>query len=269
VEATIVWRLATASAIGTSHAGSGTPCQDSRAHKLLCESSGCVLVAVVCDGAGSAAHSDVGSALAADLLVELLESHLELGGSVAQLTRELAADWLDCIAKAIERRAHDQGHLARDYACTLLAAIVGEKHAAFIQVGDGAIVVSHGPADGWSYVFWPQHGEFANTTNFLISPNLCEVLEFEVAPRSIDEFAIFSDGIEKLVLHDATRTVHQTFFDAMFPPVRALGQGGEDATLSAKLESYLSSDAVCQRTDDDKTLILATRNPSASEQSNG
>jgi hypothetical protein len=45
----------------------------------------------------------------------------------------------------------------------------------------------------------------------------------------------------------------------MLPPVRALAKPGLDAVLSGKLEAYLACSAVCARTDDDKTLLLASR----------
>jgi hypothetical protein len=44
------WRVASACEIGTSHAGSGTPCQDSATHVIIRTKEGPILVAVVCDG---------------------------------------------------------------------------------------------------------------------------------------------------------------------------------------------------------------------------
>jgi hypothetical protein len=45
----------------------------------------------------------------------------------------------------------------------------------------------------------------------------------------------------------------------MFGPVRRSKVVGEDIALSQELESYLSSPTILERTDDDKTLVLATR----------
>ena len=84
-------------------------------------------------------------------------------------------------------------------------------------------------------------------------------MEFEFAKRRIDEFAMFSDGLENLVLHRATRTVHHSFFNVMLQPVRNIGSTGVDEKLSKALHDYLSSAKVCDRTDDDKSLILASR----------
>ena len=141
----------------------------------------------------------------------------------------------------------------------MLATVVADDAALFLQIGDGAIVTSHGEEDGWSWVFWPQHGEFANTTNFVVSDNALEALEVEQAPRLIDEIALFTDGIENLVLHRGTKTVHDPFFNALLKPIRASGSIGYDECLSEKLKIYLSSPAFSERTDDDRTLLIASR----------
>jgi hypothetical protein len=84
-------------------------------------------------------------------------------------------------------------------------------------------------------------------------------LRFEHRRGSATEVALLSDGIEPLVLHYASRTVHAPFFDRMFGPVRRSVAVDEDLALSRELESYLFSPAIVERTDDDKTLVLATR----------
>lgn len=256
------WRIASASAIGTSHISVGKPCQDNAVHSLVDGPEGQVLTAVVCDGAGSAAYSEVGSWLASQTLLELVFVHFAEEGTLSQIDRKKVLGWVTDIAERISAHADGLDHSTRDYACTLLAAILGPDSAVFLQIGDGAMVVSHGQEDGWSYVFWPQHGAYANTTNFVTSPGLSDLLEFEFAPRRIDEVALFSDGIENLVLHQASRSVHQPFFDAMFPAVRQSRSLGEDPELSSGLKAYLSSPRICERTDDDKSLILASRSTS-------
>jgi hypothetical protein len=253
------WRFASACEIGTSHIGSDTPCQDSVSHEIISTKEGPVLVAVVCDGAGSAAHSEIGSWLASTTFIELVDVFFENGGHVVEINRKAIASWIEITAQTLAARARADGNPIRDYSCTLLASIVGPEAAVFAQIGDGAIVVSHGEADGWSWVFWPQHGEYANQTTFILSSNATEALEFTLAPRRIDELAMFSDGIERLVLHGATKTVNDLFFDQMIAPVRASTADGLDQDLSDKLESYLASEAINARTNDDKTLLMATR----------
>jgi hypothetical protein len=253
------WRVASASEIGTSHVGSDTPCQDYAAHAVIRTNEGQVLVVVVCDGAGSALHSEIGSWLAGTTFVELVEVHFEHGGSLVDIDRSTIVGWIGITANRLAARAKEDGNSAKDYSCTLLAAIVGVESAVFAQIGDGAIVVSHGKEDGWNWVFWPQHGEYANQTVFVLSANAIEALQFDFAPRRVDEFAVFSDGIERMVLHGATKTVNDKFFDQMFAPIRASMARGFDPKLSAQLNAYLGSPVVNARTNDDKTLVMATR----------
>lgn len=254
------WRLAAASAVGTSHIETGLPCQDATTQRIVRPiKGGTVFVCAVCDGAGSAAYSDAGAQLAASTFVSLVEQHFISGGELGGIDRKLAQKWVIESADKVRSLARWNGHSDRDYASTLLVAIVGTNGAIFVQIGDGAIVVSHGPEDGWSWVFWPFHGEYANQTVFLLSNDALERMEFEVAPRKIDAVAVFSDGIERMVLHTQTKTVNDAFFDQMLGPVVSSPKVGLDQDLSNALGAYLSSSVVNQRTSDDKTLVLATR----------
>jgi hypothetical protein len=216
------------------------------------------LVAIVCDGAGSAALADRGSQLVADTFLGIVQDFFGMGGKADSITRDLAREWVGKVLDALNQEAARESRDVREFACTLLGAIVAEQVCAFLQIGDGAMVVSEGSDDGWSWVFWPQHGEFANTTNFVTSPNAGDVMDFDASRRTIAELAMFSDGLENLVLHSATKTPHAPFFDAMFPVVRR-GPAGLNEKLSLDLHAYLQSSRINEKTDDDKTLILATR----------
>lgn len=253
------WRVAFASVIGTSHVSSGLPCQDFAVVRFVSSADGKALVAVASDGAGSAVAAEVGAQLASEAIAEAAVKFLVSGSRVSDLSREAVAGWIEDVLRTLEERAEADGNRLIDYACTLVVAIVGENASAFFQIGDGAIVVSDGDSESWSYIFWPQHGEFANTTNFVTSPDVLEVFEFEVSPRPLNEFAVFTDGLEHMVLLHSPRSVHQPFFDTMLKPVRASDANGTDGALCESLGAYLNQPVVCERTDDDKTLILATR----------
>lgn len=251
------WRAAAASVIGTSHERTQQPCQDWHAFELI-EGKEQVAVLIASDGAGSASRSDHGSRLASRELLDNIRLYLGEGGTLAELTRETAFDWLTNVADAISHEATREELSSREYACTLLAALVSPTHAAYLQVGDGAIVVRSG-SDEWSWVFWPQHGEYINTTVFITDPKALSAFEFDTHAGAINEVAAFTDGIEALVLHYATQSVHGPFFDRMFPAIRRAAEPGLDVHLSAHLAAYLGSESVCSRTDDDKTLLLASR----------
>src|SRR5262245_21867277 len=253
------WRLASATVIGTSHVKSETPCQDHYRCRVFRNSADEPIIAIaVSDGAGSATRGEDGAAVTCASLIEQTELFLARNRSPASMMKEDAHEWLDAVRKAIADRASDAEHEVRDYACTMLFALVGVEAAVFLQIGDGVIVI-YDQSSRWLSVFWPERGEFANTTFFVTDAAAADHLRFEQRHGPIDEVALLSDGIEPLVLHYASRTVHAPFFDRMFGPVRASQVIGEDLALSQDLEGYLSSPAILQRTDDDKTLVLATR----------
>ena len=259
----MMWRIAAASVIGTSHTKSGQPCQDSALVRLVDTSDGTVLVSAVSDGAGSAAHSEIGSRAAVTTTTHLIENFLRAGGTIGSIQRETAVSWVAQVQSVITSLAAEIAVSARELACTLLVAIIGPECAVFFQVGDGAMVVLEKGDECWSYIFWPQHGEYINSTNFVTSTDATKIMEFASVTRQIESFSSFSDGIENLVLHYATKTVHDSFFNAMIAPVQQALTEGFDEGLSESLIRYLNSDRICDRTDDDKSLVLATRSPIA------
>ena len=65
-----------------------------------------------------------------------------------------------------------------------------------------------------------------------------------------------TDGLERLALKFNSQTPHTPFFEPLF---RALQSTADVDSLNSGLRSFLTSDSVHNRSDDDKTLILATR----------
>jgi hypothetical protein len=252
------WRAIAASVIGTSHHKTQSPCQDAHRVEILAMPNP-VVVLIASDGAGSASRSEFGSQRASQELLDNVRLYLEGGGTLPEVSRSTASEWLENAAEAVRRQSIEDGIALREYACTLLAAIVCDQHALFLQVGDGAIVFMAAGEDDWCLATWPQHGEYINTTKFLTEPASRAEFEFISTSQPIYEVAVFSDGIESLVLHYPTKTVHRPFFDTMFPVVRALADPGLSSELSEQLTHYLASPAITQRTDDDITLLMASR----------
>jgi hypothetical protein len=213
-----------------------------------------VLVVSCADGAGSAVHGGLGAKLACLQFVHLVSSALENGLQVSEISdRELVA-WHEQARQRLSLEACLCGLELRDFACTLLTAIVGTNHAVFSQVGDGAIVLRQ--ADAYTTVFWPQNGEYANTTFFLTGADFRERLACRCLAQPVDEVSLLTDGLQPLALHYASRSVHRMFFEPMFATVRSANRPEE---LEEPLRQFLDSKPVNERTDDDKTLILAAR----------
>lgn len=252
------WRTAFGSSIGTSHQKNGTPCQDTGGCRVVRAANGTeVLVAAVSDGAGTAKRSDIGSALVVESFLERFAGAGASSPDLKAIDRDFVDEWFDDVRDAIGALAAQDGAEPNDYACTLLGAVVGPNAAAYIQIGDGAIVVSTAEASGYSWIFWPQHGEYANSTYFITQDGAERVLQFDVQP-AMDEIALFSDGIERLVLDMAARTVHGPAFRPIFEWLAGT-EPDHSGAPSPGLVAYLGSDHVNRRTDDDKTLVMATR----------
>jgi hypothetical protein len=236
---------------GTSHSCRGTPCQDAFRFRLLGPSSEWLVIAVA-DGAGSATHAELGATLACDEFVRLAES-LEIGeldsrSALAELFADVRSELLD-EAKRLDIRP-------RDLACTALLAVVGPASAVFAQIGDGAIVFAQGQEH--RLAFWPEPSEYVNSTDFLTDDAFAELMQFESVLGQIDEVAVLTDGLQRLALDFAAKLPHPEFFRPLFEELRK----AEDAeTLVVPFRSFLESSRINERTDDDKTLVLAVRHP--------
>jgi hypothetical protein len=253
-----MWRYAAGSVIGSSHEQSGAPRQD----RLSClwMQDHRAFVAAVADGAGSAAHSDVGAELAVHGVTSHLAFALNSGHTdLERLLREAAA----LARQTLVDESQLRGVPRRELACTLLAVVVCEFGAAAMQIGDGVIVVSTG-GDDWSWVFWPQNGEYANTTHFLTQDDALSVLQVEKMQGHVTDVALMSDGLQPLVLHYATQSVHEPFFRPAFAPLHRAQEHGELRDISGAIEQLLLSPRVRSRTDDDVSLVIGSRRPRVS-----
>ncbi len=76
--------------------------------------------------------------------------------------------------------------------------------------------------------------------------------------EEIEEIALFSDGLQMAALHYPSRTAHSPFFRSFLEPLRA-EPFGRSERLSSALARFLGTPEVNARTDDDKSLIIATR----------
>ena len=254
-----MWKYGFASVAGTSHLKAALPCQDaSRAETFPDQNGHEILIAAASDGAGSAAHAQLGSMFAAEFFVAGVKAHLVNGGCLESLTQSFIESWI----KAFQQTAYGwsgDGGTIQEFACTLLAAVIGNEQALYVHLGDGAIVESRrDETDHFRCVSWPQQGEYANTTHFLTDADADEKMIVELKSYAVDEVALFTDGLQNLVLDYRTQSAHSPFFAPLFGWLRPR-PGGVSQELSDSLAGYLNSEKFNARTDDDKTLLLATR----------
>jgi len=256
-EKSSVWMVSSASVTGTSHRRTGLPCQDSSSYSIADE----VLIAAVADGAGSATMSDVGSALAAETSVKTIERLLsDYHDHTPHPLHETCLKRV--VAGAVEearRELHEESQRrevnVRQLATTLLLAVHTRDIMAAAQIGDGAMVVSDGSGQYATFIA-PQRGEYANQTNFLTSSDAMSMLEVRIerVNDSSSRLAMFTDGLQNLVLRAADDSPHAPFFNPVFAWIAS--QPVSDDT-DRKLAAFLESPRVTNRADDDLTLLLA------------
>jgi hypothetical protein len=166
--------------------------------------------------------------------------------------------WIDEIRDKISYAASIRGKRPRDFAATLIAVLSNGTDTLIVQIGDGCAVLKDVGATDWRIPLWPDHGEYASTTYFITDdPSVkCRILRESV---NISVLAVLTDGLERLSLDLASEKPSSAFFDGMSKPLLATTSSGKNLALSKMLKEYLDGEAVCARTDDDKTLVIATK----------
>jgi len=247
-----MWETVSAAVIGTSHRDLNGVCQDRCA--VLCTQQGDRqwLAMFVADGAGSAPMAEVGAELAVTAALSFVESlmgRVEFG-----LSDNLAVELVKDVRSSIYLEASRSGHSARDYACTFLGLLSSELGTLAFQVGDGGIVIDSG--DSMFVAIKPMSGIYANMTHFVTEEDAIDHLVCEFFPNIAQRAAVFSDGIQRLAINMDSNTPHEPFFSSFFD-VLATIKPEKRNQLQGALESFLDSDQVNERTDDDKALALA------------
>ncbi len=245
------WVALGASVVGSSHLARAVPCQDAHAGVVL--DDGTLLLAVA-DGAGSARYAAEGSARAAQACLGFVAHQLAAGHPADEAAwRELLLHVLAQTRGALDDLAAEvDGATVRDLATTLLLAVLTPTVLATLQVGDGAIVLRSG--EELHVLSPPAVGEYINETTFITSADAVERVLIAVnESEAVDALAIFSDGVQMLALELSSNTAHAPFFAPLFT------YAAHPDADTGELTAMLSSDRVNERTDDDKTLVLAVR----------
>lgn len=247
------WKYTGMSVIGTSHEKSETPCQDACTLGFF---DG-LFVAVVADGAGSAKHSDIGS----KLLTEEAFTSIQQWEAFDDTEEEWEKHLLNLakeLRKKLEKTAKKQKLALKDLAATLVLVIVSKDRIVGLQIGDGAIVYGSQDEQDVRLLISPVRGEYLNETTFITSDNYQDVLQIVYDEAVVDRVAVFSDGLQMLSLDmkiDPPEP-YQAFFQPFFASLYSVDDNKE---REKHLEAFLQSPRVCERTDDDKTFVFASR----------
>ena len=247
------WTWAAASCRGTSHVQAGTRCQD--AHSVsIAHGDAQQLVAVLCDGAGSAQLGGQGAALTTRCMSQQALAYFRI--HCHHPSDEDVLAWVENTRNKISELASSRRLTPRDFATTLILVLSNATETLVIHVGDGSVVLRDAVTQRWQALSWPAHGEYASSTNFITdAPDA--VVRIERCDGPTSSIVAFTDGLERLALNFAEKIAHAPFFSGIVAPLDASLASGRDPSLSAQLAAYLDGKAVNDRTDDDKTLMIA------------
>ena len=209
-----------------------------------------LLVMFLADGAGSVSQGGEGAKLAVNEAMAFMVQKVQDGE--LGLNDVLATNMVLTIRQRLFAEAEAKALAVRDFACTFLGLISSANGTLIMQIGDGGVVVDFGR--GLELPLTPMVGEYANMTHF-ISDAVSRLETFTSTERA-HKVAAFTDGIQRLALNMLDNSPHVPFFTPFFNGLAAATQEQLDL-LPELLKQFLSSPAVNERTDDDKTLALA------------
>ena len=248
------WHVVGASVRGTAHEKDNTPCQDAHDYRLLPNNT---LLAAVADGAGSAERSAEGAALAVAEILDVVTSTI----NIQQPSTE--SEWHTVLTSAFAKTQHALTQLAEAeesprklFATTLTCAIATRQWLAVAQIGDG-VAVAQDEAGELFLTLTPQRGEYANETAFLTMDQALDHVEIKIYHQPVQALVLMTDGLIRLAMNVSINTPHPPFFQ---PLLTFATQISSNTQAQDQLAGFLSSERVCARTDDDKTLVLAVRN---------
>lgn len=265
------WQVYGASSIGKSHIDSNLPNQDS----IYLQKTEHGMVAVVCDGAGSAKFSQAGAAFFSQSIGKMLLS-LNVSRSVSSsgITLDLGQLTQQIIEQLSQIRLDLQSQLPaesslRDYHTTFTGLLIHSNHQALlVQIGDSPLttsqfVVRHPHIDYFTnlQVYGDDSkNEYVNETHFITQDNWQSFLRVEPIDLSqVDCLALMSDGCADLVFEGASVTpkIYRPFFGNL---LFNLTQSQSSQQGSAIIEQALGNPATYRLTGDDKSLVVLLKN---------
>lgn len=252
-----------ASVQGTSHVKRGIVCQDAHDWRTEMSADGQQWIfAAVADGAGSAERSDEGATEAVRKALEAITqdmSHEAFDNTERNSERGLQAlltFGMEEAMSAVKKLAESEEAQLSDFSSTLLLLVAGPSQAAAAQVGDGAVVCKTVEGE-YNLMTVPQNGEYHNQTTFITSDGAQSAIEISCVSNTPGQFALFTDGIEQVALDISKMKPHAPFFEPFFQFATQDEIAGKART--ERLKTFLQSPRLKGHTDDDLTLLLASR----------
>ncbi len=243
------------SAIGTRHERRGQPCQD---YGNYCVEAP-YLFGAVSDGAGSAKHSEIGAQIAVETALEAIFQavthrfdQLPTWSEMEQAAPELFEQALDTILSALHQETVASSCELRDLGCTLLAFVATPDWVAAMQIGDGFMMLRSHPDAPCQLLFEPDKGEFINETIFVTTSGAKAYMGVCVEAVQSPFLCAATDGLERVAVRLQDWQPYAPFFEPFEDCLSKLPTAVERYSY---LKTFLESERLNAKTDDDKTLL--------------
>jgi hypothetical protein len=266
------WLIVSHSTFGRAHIKKNIPCQD--AHYLI-EINNETGIAVVCDGAGSAAESQIGAKIVAKQTAIALKHEIETAtGQLPankQTWKKMSKQVLLKVWAFLKKFAQKTNREFKSLACTVIAVIYN-PHTIFIcHIGDGRAAYSNKQGD-WKAIMIPFKGEEANQTLFITSDiwrNNADYIGCNIINDNIMAFSLMSDGCEnhafQLNSYDEKKGIYLSlnepyikFFQPLTEQLLSLDkQGYSNKQLNEEWQKFIEQgNESLAKENDDKTMVL-------------
>lgn len=258
------WQLSAASVRGKAHIDGSLPNQDSVS--VVTNTTGDVICAVVSDGAGTAARSEIGSSMA----TEFIAQHMCAAGKKIRARQPALAeirDELELGIALVRKRLNPTETGLRDFHCTLVVWLFVQNSAFVAQVGDsvalstrfgkaeesGVQKIDFFPDDGYQ-LHEVERGEYANETHFITEPDWRKHLRIVQLPTDIDAVVLMTDGAM-----DVAMMRGKVFRGFLSNLLGKLANTADRKDRHDTIHAWLDDRQTHSVTGDDKTLFVALR----------
>jgi hypothetical protein len=252
----VTWKAIVHSATGTRHEQRSQPCQDYGSYSMQPP----YLLGAVSDGAGSAKHAEVGSKIAVESALKSLSQlliHQFAQMPSLQEMQDAAPNFFekvfDEVLGALQQETISSECELRDLGCTLLAFVATPDWVAAMQIGDGFIILRGHDSAPYKLLFEPDKGEFINETIFVTTPQSLEYMGICVEAVLSPFLCAATDGLERVAIRLQDWKPYAPFFKPFEACLRQLPTQAEQQEY---LKTFLESERLNAKTDDDKTLLV-------------
>jgi hypothetical protein len=264
------WQVLASTSVGPAHLRQGEDGQDAF---MVTERDG-LLVAAVCDGAGSAPLGGVGATMAATVAVRAATARFtEIPDTTEGWHSALEALFADVasrftaaaavVARAVAGRARTlpplrrRGGSVQDLGTTLTLLVASPPWVGVVAVGDGFVVTRSG-GDRLELLVRPDpEGPRADTVTLLTSPAAVRTARRSVLrDPDLTGLCMGTDGLCDAAL-EFRGSWPQAPLPGFFHPV--FGWAEDGSADVGRLTRLLASDRLDRVTEDDRTLLVAVR----------